>query len=165
MKRLIIVLLTIVLLTGCASSQFRVIDGMVIQGPEQFYNDITEGLDLLKDNAPKYYTMVIENIRKVYLDEKGDYNGVVSDYSYYLPDNDYESFIEHAHLKAYLIAVTLVHEAVHIDRLKRGVDTGNRDTEEWFAIETEKAVAILINAPDEVLKWTDTKYASKYWEK
>jgi hypothetical protein len=137
---------------------------MVIQGPEQFYNDITEGLDLLRDKAPEYYDMVIENLRKVWLDEKGNHNGVWDDNSYSMTGKAYKEYTGYEHLKPYYIALTLVHEAVHVNRLKTGVDTGNRSTEEWFAIETEKVVAEIIEAPTEVLEWANVKYATKYWE-
>lgn len=157
MKRLIIVLLTIVLLTGCASPQFRVIDGMVIQGPEQFYNDITEGLDLLKDKAPDYHALILDNVRKVWLDEKGDYNGVYDDYSYGMAGKAYEEYRAVGENIAYVMAIVLTHEAVHAQRLRQDVDTGNAEVEEWFAVETEKVVMKLIEAPDNVRNWLSKK--------
>ena len=157
MKRVIIVLLTVALLVGCASPQLRTVDGMVIQGPEQFYNDITEGLNLLKDKAPEYHASVLNNVRKVWLDEKGDYNGVYDDYSYGMTGKAYEEYRAVNKNIAYVMAIVLSHEAVHAKRLKQGVDTGNTEVEEWFAVETEKVVIELIGTPENVRNWLNKK--------
>ena len=165
MKKLLIIL-TIVLLTGCMP-QFGVVGGLVLQGPDEFQKDITEGLDLLRDKAPEYYDLVIENVRKVWLNKDGDYNGVYDDNSYSMTGEAYKNCQEQEALTTYYIALTLVHEAVHLNRIKKGVDPGveaDKAKEEWFAVETEKVVAELIDAPQEIKDWLETVYASKYWE-
>lgn len=170
MKKIILIVLAIIVFfamgtkAGYGDKTIEV-DGLKIQGPAQFREDIVEGLDLLRDKAPEYYDMVVGNLVKVYYDKDGYYNGMYTDCSYSMAGWAYKEYIEHEHLKVYYMALTLVHEAVHAKRWKQGVDTGNRDTEEWFAIETEKVVAKLIEAPEVILNWSNTKYETKYWEK
>jgi hypothetical protein len=42
--------------------------------------------------------------------------------------------------------------------------TSDIPTEEWIAVETEKEVAKLIDAPQGIKDWLETVYETRWWE-
>ncbi len=139
------------------------VDGMKVQGPDEFRQDIVEGLDLLREKAPEHYAMVVGNIRKVYLSED-DFNGWILNVGFAFSQEAYDGIIDNPEYKNYYIALTLSHEGRHAQRWNDGEDTHDIPTEEWHAVETEKEVAKLIDAPQGIKEWLETKYATKWWE-
>ena len=139
------------------------IDGMKVQGPAEFRGDIVEGLDLLREKAPEHYAMVVGNIRKVYLTED-DFNGWRLDKTFSFSKAAYENRISQGPHKVYHIALDLVHEGRHAQRCNDGENTYDAPTEEWLAVETEKEVAKLIDAPQEIKDWLETVYETRWWE-
>jgi hypothetical protein len=139
------------------------VDGMKVQGPEVFRRDIVEGLDLLREKAPEHYAMVIGNIRKVYLSDD-DFNGWRVDKTFSFSKAAYDNRLSQGPHKVYHIALDLVHEGRHAQRCNDGEDTYDAPTEEWLAVETEKEVAKLIDAPQEIKDWLEIKYATRWWE-
>jgi hypothetical protein len=139
------------------------VDGMKVQGPDEFRQDIVEGLDLLREKAPEHYAMVVGNIRKVYLTEDNFY-GWRLDKTFSFSQEAYDAIKEQKDNKKYHIALTLVHEGFHAKRQSEKEWTYDIPTEEWFAVETEKEVAKLIGAPQEIENWLATKYDTRWWE-
>ncbi|MBA1335500.1 MAG: hypothetical protein HPY66_1125 [Firmicutes bacterium] len=66
--------------------------------------------------------------------------------------------------KKYHIALTLAHEGYHAWRMKEGKMTSNDEKEEWLAVQTEKEVAKLIDAPQKIKDWLEEKFDTRYWE-
>jgi hypothetical protein len=139
------------------------IDGIKVQGPEEFRQDIVEGLDLLREKAPEHYAMVVGNIRKVYLSED-DFNGWRVDKTFSFSQEAYNAINEYGEHKVYQMALSLVHEADHAQRQNEDEWTYDIPTEEWLAVETEKEVAKLIDAPQEIKDWLETIYETRWWE-
>ena len=139
------------------------IDGMKVQGPDEFRQDIVEGLGLLREKAPEHYAMVVRNIRKVYLTED-DFYGWRLDKTFSFSQDAYDAIIEQKEYKKYHIALTLVHEGYHAKRQGEKEWTYDIPKEEWLAVECEKEVAELIDAPQGIKDWLETKYATKWWE-
>ena len=139
------------------------IDGMKVQGPDEFRQDIVEGLDLLREKAPEHYAMVVGNIRKVYLSDD-DFNGWRLDKTFSFSKAAYKNRLSQGPHKIYHIALDLAHEGRHAQRWNDGEDTHDTPTEEWIAVETEKEVAKLIDAPQEIKDWLETVYETRWWE-
>jgi hypothetical protein len=140
------------------------IDGMKVQGPDEFRQDIVEGLDLLREKAPEHYAMVVGNIRKVYYDETGDFNGWHKDKTFSYIPLEYKKAKEYGEQKTTIIALTLAHEGHHLQRWNSGEWTSDIPTEEWLAVETEKEVAEIIDAPQGIKDWLETVYETRWWE-
>jgi hypothetical protein len=139
------------------------VDGMKVQGPDEFRQDIVEGLDLLREKAPEHYKMVVENIRKVYLSDD-DFNGWTINKEFSFSQEAYKNRRIHKQYTVYHIALVLSHEGRHIQRHNQGEWTYDIAQEEWHAVETEKEVAKLIGAPQGIKDWLETVYETRWWE-
>jgi hypothetical protein len=139
------------------------IDGMKVQGPDEFRADIVEGLDLLREKAPEHYKMVVENIRKVYLSDD-DFNGWILNVGFAFSQEAYDVIEKYGEHKVYQMALSLAHEGRHAQRWNSGEWTSDIPTEEWHAVETEKEVAKLIGAPQGIKDWLETVYETRWWE-
>jgi hypothetical protein len=139
------------------------IDGMKVQGPDEFRQDIVEGLDLLREKAPEHYAMVVGNIRKVYLSDD-DFNGWILNVGFAFSKAAYNNRLSQGPHKIYHIALDLAHEGRHAQRWNSGEWTSDIPTEEWHAVEAEKEVAELIDAPQGIKDWLETVYETRWWE-
>lgn len=166
-KAILIILAIVVLLAASNTPKYKTIkvDGMKIQGPAQFREDVTEALDMLSYKAPEHYALVVGNIKKVCYDDIGDFNGIRINRHFIFTKTAYENEAQKDE-KLLLIAIMLVHEGRHAQRLKDGtLDTDNLLIEECYAVQTEKEAAKLLDAPQWLLNWLDVKLGTKYWEK
>jgi hypothetical protein len=139
------------------------IDGMKVQGPDEFRQDIVEGLGLLREKAPEHYAMVVENIKKVYLSDD-DFNGWILNVGFAFSQEAYDVIEKYGEHKVYQMALLLAHEGRHAQRWNSGEWSHDIPTEEWIAVETEKEVAKLIDAPQEIKDWLETVYETRWWE-
>ncbi|NSW92410.1 MAG: hypothetical protein HPY74_17385 [Firmicutes bacterium] len=169
MKKIILIILALIVFfamaTGAGYNDKTIkVDGLKIQGPKQFREDIVEGLDLLRDKAPEYYDMVVENVKKVYYSEE-NFNGINQNRVFSFTKVAYEIRKAQGMDKVYYIALDLAHEGYHGWRMKEVKMTLNDEKEEWLAVQTEKEVAKLIDAPQEIKDWLEEKFDTRYWEK
>lgn len=170
MKKLCL-LLIIVLLAGCTAQATTqpetkpyVPPGMIIEGPDQFKKDIQSGMDLLKEKAPEYYKLVNENIIKVYLNDK-DENCIYFGKFYGMSKEAYANYTNNPKNIPYTMALALVHEGRHAERIKQGYFTRTSEKEERIAVEAEKNAAKLMGAPPEIMEFLDIAIETRWWEK
>jgi len=130
MKRLLIVMLIALLFTGCRSR-------MKIEGTPEFKADIQQGLALIKEHSPEQYKMVLENITRVYLDDKG-FNGIHTDRSYSMDKLAHSQYAVYDEYKPYQIAAVLIHEGTHAKRIKDGTARLKEPYEEELAYNAER---------------------------
>jgi PBP1b-binding outer membrane lipoprotein LpoB len=156
MKRLIVFILLALLLVGCSQQP-------IIEGPEEFQKDIHEALALLKEKSPEHHRLITENVKRIFYNKTDDFNGAHKDGSFGMTVVAYRQYTIFDEYKPYTIAVTLVHESVHISRYNNGrFNFNNLDKEEEIAYAEERRAAEIINAPDGTLDYIERSY--KAWK-
>ncbi|MHB1125664.1 MAG: hypothetical protein ACYC2T_01715 [Bacillota bacterium] len=126
-----------------------------IIGSVDFTGKVTEALGLLKNNAPSHYVMVQKYLTQVA--ESANSGVDVNSGVFYLGwTTVFTSDI-------YWLAGVIVHDASHVEAYRLGQSYAGREGEER-AIQVQKEVLQLLDAPPDYQDYLDTVMSSEFWD-
>ncbi|MGE5483690.1 MAG: hypothetical protein ACM3X4_01590 [Ignavibacteriales bacterium] len=169
-RRILLLALVACLLVGCSTP--RTYQGIRIEGPEDFQDNIEHALKLIEWKSPGQFKDVRRLVKKIGLVQNSPAPGLAaycdSRDGIYFVQEQYDAILKQAEAHppaVYAIPALLVHETTHLVQVQEG-RPANSEEGEREALQAEKGLLLSLGLPFDVVEnaCSDDRLRSRHWE-